>query len=184
MTTDLGMASERKSKFSGVSPADRELFRQTVSSTTPIVDTVDRVPVNTEKTSSPSESKSRHMSERTASRGIVSNDGDLFYRSGVQKNTMKNLKRGRFKIKAEIDLHGCTQREASCYLTTFLKQCREKELDCVRVITGKGHRSPNHLSVIRQTTLNFLRHNSGVLAYCRAPLSDGGSGAFYVLLSS
>jgi DNA-nicking Smr family endonuclease len=122
-------------------------------------------------------------SDRDSAKGILSQNGDLFYRAGVQKNTLRNLKRGRFKVNAEIDLHGCTRREALHYLQAFLDRCRAEQLNCVRVVTGKGRSSPGLRSVIRDTTLDWLRHQPRVLAYSSAPPSDGGSGAFYVLLS-
>jgi DNA-nicking Smr family endonuclease len=81
-------------------------------------------------------------------------------------------------------LHGCTGPEALRYLQTFLDQSHIERLDCVRIITGKGRSSPGHHSVVRETALNVLRNEPRVLAYSCAPPGDGGSGAFYVLLSS
>ena len=137
------MSNQQKSRPLRVSAADRALFRQTVSGTTPMPEPHDQ----------------------------------------ANSNTLKNLKRGRFKVHAEIDLHGCTRREALHYLQAFLDRCRAEQLDCVRVVTGKGRSSPGHCSVIREATLDSLRHEPWVLAYSSAPPSDGGSGAFYVLLS-
>ena len=90
----------------------------------------------------------------------------------------------RFKMRAEIDLHGCSRREALRYLQTFLDRCRAEQLDCVRVVTGKGRSSPDYRSVVREVALDLLRNEPRVLAYSSAPPSDGGSGAFYVLISS
>ena len=139
--------------------------------------------LNVEAIPKQSDDQAVATSDRSLTKGILSQDGDLFYRAGVQKNTLKNLKRGRFKVHAEIDLHGCTRREALHYLQTFLDRCRAEQLDCVRVVTGKGRGSPDYHSVIRETTLDFLQQEARVLAYSSAPAKDGGSGAFYVLLS-
>jgi DNA-nicking Smr family endonuclease len=177
------MSDQQKSRLSHVSAADRALFRQTVSGTTPMPEPDDKENSRSELIPTQSDGQAVPALDRNPAKGILSQDGDLFYRAGVQKNTLKNLKRGRFKARAEIDLHGCTRREALHYLQTFLDQCCTEQLDCVRVVTGKGRSSPDHRSVIRETTLNSLRHQPRVLAYTSAPPSDGGSGAFYVLLS-
>lgn len=177
------MASQQKSKLPGVSAGDRALFRQAISGEMPIPDSDDQT--NSDPGEIPPRSDGRNIpvSDRNPARGILSREGDLFYRAGVQKNTLKNLKRGRFKIHAEIDLHGCTRREALRYLQTFLDQCRVEQLNCARIVTGKGRSSPDHRSIIREATLNWLRQQPQVLAYSSAPQSDGGNGAFYVLFS-
>jgi len=177
------MSGQQKSKSPSISAADRELFRQTIAGTTPIPDSNDQANSNPEEIPSQSDYQAVPTSDRNSAKGILSQDGDLFYRAGVQKNTLRNLKRGRFKAHAEIDLHGCTRRAALRYLQTFLDRCRAEQLDCVRVVTGKGRSSPGHRSVIREATLDSLRHDPRVMAYSSAPPSDGGSGAFYVLLS-
>ena len=177
------MSDQQKPRPPRVSAADRALFRQTVSGTTPMPEPRDQANSNPEAIPTQFDGQAVPASDRNPAKGILSQDGDLFYRAGVQKNTLKNLKRGRFKAHAEIDLHGCTRREALRYLQTFLDQCREKRLNCVRVVTGKGRSSPDHYSVVREATLDSLRREPRVLAYSSAPLRDGGSGAFYVLLS-
>ena len=177
------MSSQKKPKAPNLSAADRALFRQTISGATLIPDSNDQANSILEESLPQSDGQNVQTSDRNLPKGILSQDGDLFYRAGVQKNTLKNLKRGRFKAHAEIDLHGCTRREALRYLQTFLDQHRVERLDCVRVVTGKGRSSPGHRSVIREATLDSLRHQPRVLAYSSAPPSDGGSGAFYVLLS-
>jgi DNA-nicking Smr family endonuclease len=178
------MAGQEKSRLPRVSAADRALFRQTVSGMTPMPEPNDQENSNPEACPAQSDGQPAPALDRKPAKGILSQDGDLFYRAGVQKNTMKNLKRGRYKAHAEIDLHGCTRREAIHYLQTFLDGCRAEQLGCVRVVTGKGRSSPGNRSVIREAILDSLRHQPRVLAYSSAPPSDGGSGAFYVLLSS
>ena len=172
------MSGQRKPWPRGISASDRALFREAVSGMTTIQYS------NSEESPPQSDGQSVPISDKNSTEGILSQDGDLFYRAGVQKNTLKNLRRGRFKAQAEIDLHGLTRREALRYLQTFLDRCRAEQLGCVRVVTGKGQRSPNYHSVIRETTLDSLRHEPQVLAYSSATPNDGGSGAFYVLLLS
>ena len=52
--------------------------------------------------------------------GKVDLDGDLFYRSGVQKRKLRELRRGRLKIADILDLHGYTQVSTPAAITNFL----------------------------------------------------------------
>jgi DNA-nicking Smr family endonuclease len=172
------MSGKRKKKLSEVSASDSTLFRHAVSEAKPLAksDPLPRIgpqsPATTHRTA-PSDLPD----------GITDKEGYLFYRPGVQKRTLKNLKRGRPVPTTEIDLHGCTRRETLDYLRTFFFECLSEQINCVRIITGKGQRSPGRRSVIRETTLAWLRQQPQVLAYCTAPSNEGGTGAFYVLLS-
>lgn len=114
--------------------------------------------------------------------GTLGLDGDLFYRGGVQKKTLRNLKRGRFNIYASLDLHGNNRSNTGVTLKNFTGQCCGEEERCVLIVTGKGRGSPDRQSIVRNTALERLRLDQSVLAYCCALPRDGGYGAFYVLL--
>ena len=109
-------------------------------------------------------------------------DGDLFYRNGVQKKKLRELKRGRLKITDTLDLHGFTRTSTPTTITSFIASCNQQYNQCVMIITGKGRNSPDRVSVVRETTLETLRNHPRVLAYCCSKPADGGHGAFYVLL--
>ena len=109
-------------------------------------------------------------------------DGDLFYRSGVQKRKLRELRRGRLKIADILDLHGCTQVSTPAAITNFLASYSNSDNQCVMIITGKGRNSPDRVSVVRATALETLRKHPRVLAYCCSQPVDGGHGAFYILL--
>ena len=114
--------------------------------------------------------------------GKVDLDGDLFYRSGVQKRKLRELKRGRLRIADILDLHGFTQTSTPTAITSFIASCNNPDNQCVMIITGKGINSPDRVSVVRATTLETLRKHPRVLAYCCSQPVDGGHGAFYILL--
>ena len=114
--------------------------------------------------------------------GKVDLDGDLFYRSGVQKRKLRELRRGRLKIADILDLHGYTRTSTPTTITSFIASCNHQYNQCVMIITGKGRNSPDRVSVVRETTLETLRNHPRVLAYCCSKPADGGHGAFYVLL--
>lgn len=106
----------------------------------------------------------------------------LFLRDGVRPRLLRDLRRGRFMIAAECDLHGLIVPEARALLVEFLHQARVQGLRCVRIIHGKGLGSWQRLPVLKSKVNHWLRQREEVLAFCQAPLHDGGSGAIYVLL--
>ena len=67
-------------------------------------------------------------------------------------------------------------------MSHFLADCLHQGKRCVRVIHGKGHGSPQKLSVLRQLVRGWLAQRIEVLAYCQAKPQDGGEGALIVLL--
>jgi DNA-nicking Smr family endonuclease len=54
----------------------------------------------------------------------------------------------------------------------------------VRIVHGKGLRSPQKISILRQLVRGWLMQRDEVLAYCQAKPQDGGEGALLVLLRS
>jgi DNA-nicking Smr family endonuclease len=110
-------------------------------------------------------------------------EGAGFTRSGVQLSILRKLRREQIPIEDELDLHGYSSAEAGARLRAFLACARRPERQrAVRIIHGKGHGSPDGKSVLKQKTQEWLREDDGVLAFCPAPPSGGGSGAVNVLL--
>lgn len=105
-----------------------------------------------------------------------------FLRAGMQRKIVRNLRRGRYRIEEELDLHGLVSAEADQVLRTFLTDCIYRRLQCVRIIHGKGHRSSPQGPVLKYLVDSRLRQRDDVLAFCSAPPNDGGTGAVYVLL--
>jgi DNA-nicking Smr family endonuclease len=54
----------------------------------------------------------------------------------------------------------------------------------VRVIHGKGRRSPNGEPVLKRRVIGWLAQRGDVLAFCEARPEHGGSGAMVVLLKA
>ncbi len=106
-----------------------------------------------------------------------------YRREGVALTVLQGLRRGDYRIDAELDLHGCNGREAHAQLVAFLGQARAREWRCVRVIHGKGMRSGPRGPVLKQTVNTLLRRADAVLAFTSARPRDGGTGATLVLLS-
>ena len=106
----------------------------------------------------------------------------IFRRSGVPANVFTQLRRGKFAIKAEIDLHGMTSAQARSELRLFLAESVDARVQCVRVIHGKGLRSGPRGPVLKASVNRWLRQWDDVMAFVSAPARDGGTGAVYVLL--
>jgi DNA-nicking Smr family endonuclease len=111
-----------------------------------------------------------------------SGDNMSFQRSSITRKTMRELRRGKCRIQEEIDLHGCTRPEARALLETFINDCVDHGLSCIRIIHGKGMRSGPEGPVLKSAVGHWLQEWDKVLAFCPARPSDGGTGAVYVLL--
>ena len=106
----------------------------------------------------------------------------IFQREGVQNSVMRKLRRGQFAIQGHIDLHGLTTPEAKTSLASFLMDCFQRGHRCVRIVHGKGLRSPGQIPVLKPKVSHWLSQRDEVLAFISTPATDGGTGAIYVLL--
>jgi DNA-nicking Smr family endonuclease len=111
-----------------------------------------------------------------------SGDELSWLKDGCPPKLLRHLRRGRYTVQAEIDLHGHTVLQAKQALHEFLQDCAARQLGCVRVIHGKGLGSPGRTPVIKGKVLRWLSRNGDVIAVCSAPARDGGTGAVFVLL--
>lgn len=106
----------------------------------------------------------------------------LYIRGGVQRNIVRKLRRGEYLVEQELDLHGHRVVQARETLAQFLRDARFHGRRCVRIIHGKGLRSPAKKSVLKNKIYHWLIQRDEVLAFCTARSFDGGTGAIYVLL--
>jgi DNA-nicking Smr family endonuclease len=105
-----------------------------------------------------------------------------FRRPGVRDQTLRQLRRGRFPVEDELDLHGLNQAAAREQLAEFIASSRHAGLRCVRVVHGKGYRSGARGPVLKIAVNTWLKRHPDVLAFTSARAIDGGTGAVYVLL--
>ena len=113
----------------------------------------------------------------------------LSYRhAGVQDSVLRRLRRGHYRLEAELDLHGHNRERAKLALAQFLSRCLDRDLRCVRIIHGKGRGGGNEfvdsrgLPVLKNLVDRMLRQRADVLAFHSAPAAQGGTGAVLVLL--
>ena len=176
------------SKRGHVTDEDRELFRRAAGDVRRVED--DRAPpVRTGKTPrirdrarSGRSSDSRELAESEWTSDIGPGDVLSFARGGVQRREADRLRRGRFKVEADLDLHGRIVADAVAALDHFLEDSRRRGRRCVRIIHGKGFGSRSGLPIMKAHVDRWLRARSEVLAFCSATPPDGGTGALYVLL--
>jgi DNA-nicking Smr family endonuclease len=103
----------------------------------------------------------------------------------ARKDIVKRLHRGDFSVQDFIDLHGMTLIEAEEALFLFFREAFRKRFFCIKVIHGRGLRSPNG-PVLKEALKNLLQGSfrKWVLAYSSAKDCDGGLGATYIILKS
>jgi len=109
----------------------------------------------------------------------------------LNRQTARQLQRGRLAVDARLDLHGMRQRDAHGALRRFLKAAQGKGHRHVLVITGRGvdveasrpFYAPEERGVLRQAVPHWLTQPDlahVVISYAEAPRRLGGEGALYV----
>jgi DNA-nicking Smr family endonuclease len=114
---------------------------------------------------------------------LAAGDELVYHRAGVQLSVLRKLRRGQYRVQAEIDLHGLTVAQAKEVLRDFLAEALYRQFRCVRIIHGKGLRSGHKGPVLKGAVSSVLRRIGAVVAYVSARQVDGGTGAVYVLLA-
>ena len=115
---------------------------------------------------------------------VASGDVIAWRRPGVQESVVRRLRRGLYRVQAELDLHGLTEAQARNVLREFLLEALAREQSCIRIVHGKGLRSGHRGPVLKSLVVSVLRRTRAVVAFTSARQVDGGTGALYVLLSS
>jgi DNA-nicking Smr family endonuclease len=115
---------------------------------------------------------------------LAAGDASRFARAGVAASSLRKLRRGQYRVQAELDLHGLTAAAAQRQLHEFLSASLQRNARCLRIVHGKGLRSGPKGPVLRQLVNATLRRTAQVLAFASAQQVDGGTGAVYVLLAA
>ncbi len=171
-----------------MSDKDKDLFRQAMADVRPLkkngTETSGRKP--DPRAASRRRDEARVLEESLRDNpersDLESDDEMTFRRDTVSPATLRQLRRGRFRVDEEIDLHGLTRTEARAALREFIDEESTRGSRCVRIVHGKGLRSGHRGPVLKQSVNRWLRRLDTVLAFAPARRVDGGSGAIYVLL--
>lgn len=164
-------------------PDDADLFRQAVKDAVPLPSS-DRLPPAQPPrryltpTAPLRHAVADHLSDHLTSHTPLSE----FLRPGMDRMTLRKLRRGHWPVQDGIDLHGNTSDEARCLLVSFLQEASRRGLRCVNIIHGKGWRSEGGEGVLKLRVRHWLSQHAQVLAFCEPPEHAGGGGAVWVLL--
>lgn len=109
-------------------------------------------------------------------------DEAAWLRPGMSPNVLRDLRRGRWVVRAHLDLHGMNREEARQHVALFLTECLQHGQRCLRIVHGKGLGSPGREPVLKKLVQGWLSQRQEVLAFCQAKPVDGGAGAVMVLL--
>ena len=181
----------KKSRKPPASPDDIDLFRTSMADVTPL-ERGKKVehkralprPVPSQRMLDDRPTPKESLSDRLPLAGAETGDELAYARNGIGPQTLKKLRRGHWIIQDELDLHGLTVAEARELLATFLDSCIRRGLRCVRIIHGKGLRSPNREPVLKHNVAHWLMQRDEILGFCQARRIDGGGGAVMVLLKA
>jgi DNA-nicking Smr family endonuclease len=188
MSTDRNSHPRTHRSSRQVTVEERELFRQALGGVRPLqTDTVSlRGPGPTPRVRAASDhspiTDDLAALRDPSSAELVYADELCFKRVGVPPTILRKLRRGQFPRQAALDLHGQTTAEAKTQLVEFLQACRARGLRCVRIVHGKGYRSPEQQPVLKPKLAHWLGQRDDVVAYVSAQPAEGGTGALYVLL--
>ena len=111
-------------------------------------------------------------------------DDGMFLRPGLPRDILRKLKRTHWVVQASLDLHGLTGDEAVAETAVFLAGCKRSGVRCVRIIHGKGLRSPGREPVLKRRIRKLLTRREEVLAFVEPRAIHGGGGAVIVLLEA
>ncbi len=173
-------------------PDDAALLREALKGVAPLPDSGRvvhppgrRDPVASQTARDEAEVLRESLAEEMSVELMLESGEELAYqRQGIDRQVLRKLRRGHWVIQDHIDLHGLRVDEARELLVGFLSEALKSGQRCVRIVHGKGHRSPNREPVLKKKVAAWLRHRDEVLAYCQALPADGGSGALLVLLKA
>ncbi|MEM9189519.1 MAG: Smr/MutS family protein [Myxococcota bacterium] len=177
----------------GYSYEDRAAFQQEFGQVRPLGSkkSQTRAPKRvspTPATPASSDPSARQRLDALVSGGIlfqVEVDSDGFVvgeRQGANPKHLATLKHGRATPEAELDLHGRRADEAVSTVVQFLRNARRKRHRVVRVIVGKGNRSPAG-GVLRNAICDAIADGPAaafVFAFCSADRRYGGTGALLI----
>ena len=182
------MSGSKKQKPTAASAADRRLFRESVGQVQPVSSHRARLS-KPKPTADPRQTEASEngvidelLTHPLEPAAMETGEEIYWLRSGIQRKVLQRLRRGHYRVEAELDLHQMNVEAARHSIDRFLQECQYEDVRCARIVHGKGLRSRARGPVLKQLTASLLRRRSAVLAYASAPPHDGGTGAVYVLI--
>lgn len=98
------------------------------------------------------------------------------------RESERQVKRGKVQINAVCDLHFYSENVAHVIMKEFVVRKRREGCRCVLVITGKGHGGEGRIRRSFRLWLETKEAYSLISGYSQAHYKHGGEGAFYLFL--
>ena len=80
---------------------------------------------------------------------------------GLDPRVLRRLRKGEFTPQADLDLHGCDAATARALVEAFIVDAHARGLRCLRIVHGRGKRSPNGEPVLRPSLPALARARPG-----------------------
>jgi DNA-nicking Smr family endonuclease len=174
-----GKSSGNRSKRAALAPEEQALFADAMRDVKPLASR-DRVNVPP-----PPPSPVRVVALPPEVKLTIDGDGQRYAArgAGVSHAQITELRAGKVRAEATIDLHGSQVEPAIRQLEQFLVESQRVGRRCILVVHGKGLHS-EHGAPLREGVLQaLLGPLSGLVhALASAASADGGEGATYVML--
>jgi DNA-nicking Smr family endonuclease len=103
-------------------------------------------------------------------------------RDGVQDGVYRNLRLGRYRADARLELLRKSLPQARDELRSFLRECLTHGIRTCVISHGRGRHKDDAASLMRSALNQWLPSLDEVLAFHSAPTQQGGLGALYVML--
>ena len=108
----------------------------------------------------------------------------------LEKNTLKKIKKGKFKIQSKLDLHGFTLEESKEKVVEFILKNYKYKKRLLLIITGKGKRltvsegwrGTGKLKKNVPMWLKSVQLSKYILWFDSASPENGGEGALMIYL--
>ncbi len=104
-----------------------------------------------------------------------------FMRPGVQHGVYRNVRLGKYKIDARLDLHKLTMDVARKLVYQFIKDCVAHDVRTALITHGKGE-GREQPALLKSCVAYWLPQMEEVLAFHSAQKQHGSYGATYLLL--
>lgn len=175
---------------------EQQLFRDAVSDVKPLSKSQNIIPEPQQKIiekkpekikkiisrKTPEEKPIFHFNEKHNT--VFGDDVISHAKSGLQHKRFTQLKQGKIKTEATLDLHEHTSDEALIAVDDFLARCQQRGMRSVCIIHGKGHFSADNTPVLKNLLNQYLRQHPRVIAFHSAKNKQGGTGAIYILIKA
>jgi len=171
-----------------MSDDDKDLFRKAMANVKPLRHSGKRKKSTTAQTTLRNRARPLQTPEALAPNWndhilnpVTANDTVHYQAEALTQQLQRQLRNGKLRIQARLDLHGFRVEDAKQELFEFLTYCQERHFSCVLIVHGKGAFSAEPAK-IKNAVCNWLQQEQKVLAYHSCIPADGGTGAIYVLL--